>query len=165
MDATLTSGWHDLLIATAGASGALAGLVFVALSINLARILANPELPGRAGETLLLLAGALIVSIIMLIPDASDQTLGWLVFGVGVFMWGPALRMQILSFTRKTYYARSFAFRRLVTHQIATLPMLVAGVALACKSSAGMDWLVVALIASMVTALQNAWVLLVEIVR
>lgn len=29
-----TAGWHDLFVASAGASAALAGLVFVAVSVN-----------------------------------------------------------------------------------------------------------------------------------
>jgi hypothetical protein len=40
--------WHDLFVAVAGAAAALAGLVFVAVSINVERILQYKGLPERA---------------------------------------------------------------------------------------------------------------------
>jgi hypothetical protein len=41
--------WHDFFLAQAGAAGGLAGLVFVAVSINLQEIVSEPGsgLPGR----------------------------------------------------------------------------------------------------------------------
>ncbi len=65
------SDWSDLFVATAGASAALAGLVFVAVSINIERILKFSGLPERALETVLLLLGVLLVSVVGLIPGQS----------------------------------------------------------------------------------------------
>jgi hypothetical protein len=44
--------WEGLFIAEAGASAALAGLLFVAVSINLTKILEVPGRSGRAGRRL-----------------------------------------------------------------------------------------------------------------
>jgi modulator of FtsH protease len=165
VEAGVLTSWHDFLIAAAGASGALAGLVFVALSINLERILATTDLPGRAGETIIQLAGALVVSLLALIPDTAPSSLGWLVVAAGILVWGVPTRMQVLSLVRRTYYSRWYAVRRMLVHQIAALPLVVAGLLIATGSTRAMDWLAGALLACMVAALNNAWVLLVEIVR
>ena len=47
------SEWHTLLAVQAGAAATLTGLVFVAISINLARIIETPGLSGRAGDSIL----------------------------------------------------------------------------------------------------------------
>ena len=52
MHAYSTAEWESLFVAEAGASAALAGLLFVAISINLERILQGAGLSGRAGEAM-----------------------------------------------------------------------------------------------------------------
>ena len=66
--------WHELFVASAGAAAALAGLVFVAVSINVERIIALHGLPERALQTILLLLAAVVVSIVGLVPRARH---GW----------------------------------------------------------------------------------------
>jgi len=66
--------WSDLAVAGAGA--ALTGLLFVAVSINLTRILEFSYLPERAMETLSLLLGLHVVHLLMLTPGQPRALLG-----------------------------------------------------------------------------------------
>ena len=52
-----------------------------------------------------------------------------------------------------------------VVTQAATLPMVVAGVSLLLEAGGGLYWLVPGVAFSLVVAVVNAWVLLVEVVR
>src|ERR1700712_2186882 len=68
--------WSDLFVAAAGASAALTGLLFVAVSVNIERILKFEGLPERALQTLLMLLSAVVVSLTALIPGQSSTVLG-----------------------------------------------------------------------------------------
>ena len=60
--------WTAFLAATVGAGAGLAGLIFVALSINLDRLAVRPKLATRAAETLAVLLLAVIGAAIGLMP-------------------------------------------------------------------------------------------------
>ena len=75
------------MIAEAGASAALTGLVFVAVSINLEKVLRYPSLPGRARESITQLFSVLIISTLCLIPNQSMAALGWQLLLLGLFQW------------------------------------------------------------------------------
>lgn len=68
--------WSDFAVASAGAAAALTGLLFVAVSINLQRILELPQLPDRAGGTLGLLLTLLLVSIVLVAPGQPQPAAG-----------------------------------------------------------------------------------------
>ncbi|HEY6636935.1 MAG TPA: hypothetical protein VIZ61_04550 [Solirubrobacterales bacterium] len=69
------SEWTDLFVASAGASAALAGLVFVAVPINIDRILRFPGLPERALETVLLGLAVVITALsTKSLPEGSEST-------------------------------------------------------------------------------------------
>lgn len=60
---------------------------------------------------------------------------------------------------------RSWMLSRVVATQCATAPMVVAGGSLLVERGGGLYWVVAATIGSLLAALVDAWVLLVEIQR
>jgi hypothetical protein len=60
--------WKDFFVTAAGASATLVGLVIVAISVNLQRIIEQPQLPSRGGATVAALVLILITSMAELIP-------------------------------------------------------------------------------------------------
>jgi modulator of FtsH protease len=87
MHAYSAAEWESLFLAGAGASAALTGLLFVAISINLDRILQGVGLPGRAGEAMVLLVAVLVVSMLGLVPGQSPTMLGAELLATGLLAW------------------------------------------------------------------------------
>jgi hypothetical protein len=161
--------WHDFLLATAGAA-VLVGLVFVGVSINLEMIMANPTLGlvNRALETLILLMAVLIATCLLLVPAQGTVVAGVEVLAVGVIDWGAIVAIQLLQLRNWRSLDPSFRWHfvlRVVFGQAATLPFLVAGIALVNWGSEGLYWLVAGVVLSLVVWVIDAWVLLVEIHR
>ena len=95
MHAYSTAEWQSLFVAEAGASAALAGLLFVAISINLARILQGVGLSGRAGEAVLLLVAVLVVSTLALVPGQSPTVLGTELLAAGLVAWSALVTIHV----------------------------------------------------------------------
>jgi hypothetical protein len=162
--------WHDFFLAQAGAAGVLTGLVFVGVSINLEKILADPHsgLPGRAAEALILLVAVLTASTLQLVPGQSTALIGVEVLAVGLAAWGwvVAIQLRRLGYWRTMRPDLRQAFvLRVALGQLATLPLVIAGVAVLTVGLGGLYWLVAGTVFSILAALSEAWVLLVEINR
>jgi modulator of FtsH protease len=158
------SEWSDLFVAAAGASAALAGLVFVAVSINIERILEYPSLPERALETILLLVAVLLVSIAGLIPGQSHVALGLELLTIGLVVGAVIARLSTVSGDPK-YDGRHRLWSRWGIRIAALLPLLIAGISLFAESGGGLYWLAAGIAFAVTGAIANAWVLLVEILR
>lgn len=68
MVAYVAASWVNLYLAIAGATAALLGLLFVAVSINLEQVLRRPHLPLRAAETMAVLLALLATAVFVLVP-------------------------------------------------------------------------------------------------
>ncbi len=68
--------WAEFNVAMAGASAALAGLIIVAMSVNITRIVGSAGLPARAGAAIGTLTLTVASSCLPLIPDQSLRLLG-----------------------------------------------------------------------------------------
>ena len=149
----------------AGAAATLTGLVFVAVSINLSRILSITGLTGRAAESLLQLFGVVIISTTALIPQQSQAALGIEILALGAALWLVQTVFQLRYLASKTGHPRQWAITRIVQTQLANIPFCVCGILLLDGTSAGLYWLAPGCIFSLVAGVANAWVLLVEILR
>jgi hypothetical protein len=162
--------WHDFFLAQAGAAGVLTGLVFVAVSINLQEIVSDPGsgLAGRAAEALILLVGVLTASVLLLVPEQGQVMVGAEVLAVGLLTWGGVVAIQLRRLgswgTMRPDLRQPFVLR-VALGQIATLPFVVAGIAVLAGGLGGLYWLVAGMIFATVVALFEAWVLLIEINR
>ncbi|MBE7158574.1 MAG: hypothetical protein INR62_09115 [Rhodospirillales bacterium] len=161
---TLTA-WSNFLVAIAGASAALVGLVFVALSINLARIIELPGVTGRAAETIILLVGVLAGALTLLIPTWSGLQHGAALLAIALPTWLVPVRLQVRLVHSRTYHRLWQAYVRALLHQAAALPGVFAAATLCAGWTGSMNWFAVGAVLSMLTAIFSAWILLVEIVR
>jgi len=81
------AGWAGFLAVAAGVPAMLTGLIFGAISINLARILEFPRLPEFAAETIVQLRAAMIISLIALASGQSALVLGVKLAVGGAILW------------------------------------------------------------------------------
>jgi modulator of FtsH protease len=158
------SEWSDLFVATAGASAALAGLLFVAVSINIDRILEFPSLPERALETVLLLLAVLLVSVVGLIPGQGEVPFGLELLAIAVAVGGKILSLPTNP-SDPEGESRSHLRFRWAIRIAATAPLALGGASVLIGSGGGLYWVAAAIVFALVGAIANAWVLLVEILR
>jgi hypothetical protein len=161
-----TEGGGDLFLAGAGASAALGGLLFVAVSINLDRIVALRSLPGAALGAIVLLVAVLMVSMVALVPGQARWMLATEVLVVGISAWSIMTAIWIRALRAPIPNQPRFVpVISVVVTQAATLPIVVAGVSLLLGAGGGLYWVVPGVTFCLLVAIANAWVLLVEVVR
>jgi hypothetical protein len=73
--------WHDFFVTAGTAAAALTGLLFVALSIQLDRVLGHPEHRFRARGNFFGLTVVMVMALVVLMPSLNGR---WL--GVGILM-------------------------------------------------------------------------------
>ncbi len=155
--------WANFFVAEVGASAALTGLIVVAISVNLSKILSYPHLPRRAAEPLVMLVGALVITSVGLVPGQPFLAFGLETLVVGAVMLAVPLTMQLRS-TPSGVDPRKRAVRALIS-AAGGLPIIVAGFLLVSGSEAGLYWMAAGVIVSLMAGVFNAWVLLIEILR
>lgn len=163
MDAALDE-WTDFNVAMAGATAALVGLVIVASSVNIERIIKAATLTARLGAGISVLVLALVVTGLGLVPEMPLAVYGGFAAAgavvAGVFQINATRR--IFADTSPEAHARTLkaavGFVPLTAYVVGGL-LLVAGVA------GGMPVLAAACMLAIVSALLVSWVVLVEVLR
>ncbi len=165
MSTTSIAEWSSYLGVQAEVAATLTGLVFIAVSINISRVLTVPGLAGRAVETILLLLGTVVLATDALIPGQSVGALGIETLAIAALLWVLQSALQIAYIMRRAGHPKLWLIVRLVQTHLASVPFLVAGVLLWQGSSTGLYWLAPGFVFSLIAGVLNAWILLVEILR
>jgi modulator of FtsH protease len=158
--------WHDLFVAVAGASAALAGLLFVAVSINVDRIIKYEGLPERGVETLTLVLAALVVSIAGLTPGQSHVALG-----IELVVMAAALLifLVVLPVTHQlpegAYKPPAWLLSRWIIRFTGPGLLAIGAVSELFAAGGGLYWVAAGFVFLVLGAVANAWVLLIEILR
>jgi multisubunit Na+/H+ antiporter MnhF subunit len=149
----------------ASTAATLLGLVFVAASINLARIVSTPTLPGRVLESVVQFVQVLFISMLMTIPQQSSTTLAIEVLTVLFLSWA----LQMLAFAR--YHRahlgnpRWWLVMRMALAHLAIVPFFVFAGCLFFRIENALYWAVPGFFFSFLAGLVNSWVLLIQVGR
>lgn len=159
--------WKDLLVATAGASAALAGLVTVAIATNIGEILKYPWLPPRAAASIGLLVLVLVVSIAGLMRPQTLMWFGIETLGFAVVTWLITARAAWTRLATRRIHERpvSQLAQEIGLYQVGVLPFVVGAVLLMMDDTSGMFWIAGGMIAAVVISMTTTWVLLIEVLR
>lgn len=156
--------WSEFNVAMAGATAALAGLVIVAASVNIAEIVKSRTLTARllAGIAALLLA--LAVSALALVPGIDARWFG-----------GLAVLATVLAAVFQVHATRLIATdpspedrARPLKYLVGFLPIaayLVAGILVWTEHPAGLYVAAAGCLLAIVSAIVVSWVALVEVLR
>jgi hypothetical protein len=159
----LTPEWATFFSAELAALATLTGLVVVAISINLTRILSYAHLPTRAGEALIGPVGAITVTSLVLIPEQPSMLLGVEVILIGLLMVVAPIVFQARAWNdRKDAWER---YMRAISTTGFSLPFVIGGALLLEGARSSLYWIAAGDILGIIAVVLSAWVLMVEILR
>jgi len=157
--------WANFFVATAGAAAAVTGLLFIALSINLQKIIAYPSLPQRAAETVAVFASVLFIALAGLVPQQGSFAFGVEVLAIAVPVWACSTVTQSRALRGVDKSLSRWKKVRVMTLQLAMLPFVAGGVSSCLHAGGGIAWVAMGTVLAVAAGIFNTWVLMVEIVR
>ncbi|MDQ4132206.1 MAG: hypothetical protein M3179_03145 [Actinomycetota bacterium] len=165
MSAYDANAWSDFGVALVGAAAALVGLLFVAVSINLERIVSYPNLPARAGAALIQFSFPLLLGIWLLIPQQTTAVLGAELIATGLVTGAILLLLSRRAFRAAQETRTSWLISRALPSVAVPVLAVLAGTTVIAEVGGGLYWLPAAVVIAILAGLSSAWVLLVEIWR
>ncbi|MFZ3492445.1 hypothetical protein ACODT5_04245 [Streptomyces sp. 5.8] len=157
-------GWSDFNVAMMGATAALAGLVIVAASVNIAEVAKAPALASRLAGGIAGLVLALSGSAVGLVPQVSAVAYGsaMAVLAVGAgFLQGQAARRIY----ENPHPGNQMKLGKSAVGFVAPSAYLVGAALLVTGSSQGVAWFAAGAVVAIITALVISWIALVEVLR
>ena len=159
------SEWQTFFSVQAECAATLTGLVFVAVSINLTRVLASPGLPGRAAESIAQFLQVFFICSTGLIPGQNASALGLESVVFVLLCWLLQTFSQVNYSRSRSGHPKWWLVARTVKTHLGSIPLFVASFYLLEGSPSGLYWLVPGFLLSFLAGVVNAWILLIEINR
>jgi modulator of FtsH protease len=158
--------WSNFFQGELGAAAALAGLLFVSVSMNQARILELGRMADRGLEALIILLLVLVVSSLGLVPAQPLRLLGAEILVVGAATLAVIVPLQRNYLRSVDPVHRRPSTRTAWFNRLAVAMMALAGLVILWRGNgAGLYLLPPGILLSFAAAGINAWVLLIEINR
>lgn len=155
--------WTDFNVAVAGATAALAGLLIVALSVNVSEIVKAPTLTARAASAISTLLLGLVATAAGLVPGQAIWALGAEILLATVVAW--VLQVHAMMLVGRDGRATS---EHLAKSAVGVLPLLafsVGSVMLVLGMPGGFYAVAAGCVLAIVAAVIFSWVALVEVLR
>jgi hypothetical protein len=158
--------WHDFLVAEVGAAAALAGLLFVSLSVNQTRILQYPGLTQRGIQALSSLFLVFALATLALAPDQRPRSFGAAALALAVLQTAILARLQIGSWRASERPYRRASLGSFVIGQAASWSLLIGSALIVVRDDwSGLAWYPPGVVLAFAFAGVISWVLLIEIER
>lgn len=158
-------GWTDFNVAMVGAAAALAGLLIVAMSVNIEAITSSAELPARAGASIAQLALAIVACAVGLMPDQTAVAHGLEVLVAALI----AALFQVAAVRAIVRNRRDTAVERVIRSALGIVPLAafaIGGVLVVSgAASAGLTAIGFGAVLAVIVSIVMAWVVLVEVLR
>jgi len=155
--------WGHFGEVAGSASGALIGLLFVAISLNRDRIARHPALRASAAQTLMVFMVPLVVALLLVTPGQPSAALGieiiilGAVHGLGLAMIGRGKRQ-----TEAESHARLARLVAVITpNSLTTGLVLAGGASVLAGHASGLYFLVAAVVIALIGGVANAWLFLI----
>lgn len=159
--------WSEFNVAMVGATAALAGLLIVAMSVNIATIMTSRTLPARAAASIATLVLAIAATALALAPGQPAWAYGLEVLVMALIAAGFELH-AVRAILRDDLHRGSVRQRAAKT-AAGLVPIIVylvgAVLLLADVTTAGLWLVAVGAIVAVASAILLAWVVLVEVLR
>ena len=157
--------WHDFYVMTGGAAAALAGLLFVAMSLHAKEIQANRFYIGRATGTLMSLASQLLLSGSVLIPGQPLSLLGLEVEATALYFLAWTVRATITTRREAAAVATTLTHRLFeqLGGSIWIVLFVATGISLLIHEGGGLYLLAVVMFFMFAWNIYIAWILITEV--
>jgi hypothetical protein len=155
---TTPAHWQDFAEMIGAASGALTGLLFVAVSLNASRIAGHQGLRASAAQTLVLFMAPLIMAAALLAPGQADWVLGAELIAIGLTASWILVSIARLKHGLADDDLRLISiFNRRGPNVVVMLLFVASGIVLVCGADAGLYLLLPASLVAFVSGVLNAW--------